>query len=327
MLSTILQLKRQNSTTYIYIVPLLLSLYSCRKDPQVKKIESSYSTNKLIVVVIDGPRYSETYGDSTYSNIPYQHLLQSEGSLCTSFYNMGTTNTVNGHTAICTGVYESIHNGGAETPSFPSFFQYYIQKYKINSDKAWIVCTKDKLEVLANTLMPGYINKYRPATNCGINGLGSGYRNDSTTQKVALHLLDSLQPNVMLINYKEPDASGHAANYPAYIEGIKTTDAYVYELWQFIQNNPAYKGKTTLIITNDHGRHNDGHLDGFVSHGDGCEGCRHISMLAIGPDIKKNHICTTRYSMIDITSTISRLFSLQMPYAQGKVMNDILIKP
>jgi phosphopentomutase len=100
----------------------------------------------------------------------------------------------------------------------------------------------------------------------------------------------------------------------------------VHEVWDFIQNDPYYKDQTTLIITNDHGRHDDGWKDGFVSHGDNCDGCRHISLLALGPDIKKNYVSTNDYSQIDITSTIASIFQLQMPFVKGKLMEDIFMK-
>ena len=39
-----------------------------------------------------------------------------------------------------------------------------------------------------------------------------------------------------------------------------------------------YKDKTTLIVSNDHGRHIDS-KGGFQNHGDDCAGCRHIEFL------------------------------------------------
>jgi bisphosphoglycerate-independent phosphoglycerate mutase (AlkP superfamily) len=138
--------------------------------------------------------------------------------------------------------------------------------------------------------------------------------------------LQSHHPDVLLVNYKEPDVSGHANNWGKYLLGIQNTDKYVHEVWDFIQNDPYYKDQTTLIITNDHGRHDDGWKDGFVSHGDNCDGCRHISLLALGPDIKKNYVSTNDYSQIDITSTIASIFQIQMPFVKGKLMEDIFIK-
>ncbi|WP_238555152.1 hypothetical protein [Chryseobacterium sp. P1-3] len=77
-----------------------------------------------------------------------------------------------------------------------------------------------------------------------------------------------------------------------------------------------------MIVSNDHGRHLDA-KGGFKSHGDGCEGCRHIEFFAIGPDFKKNTIITTgNYEQIDITSTIAELLRFPLQYGKGKVIKD-----
>lgn len=72
-------------------------------------------------------------------------------------------------------------------------------------------------------------------------------------------------PNVMVINLKDVDSYGHANNWNEYIKAIKTTDASIKEIWEYIQSLPAYKDKTTLIVSNDHGRHLDAN-GGFAEH-------------------------------------------------------------
>ncbi len=311
------------SNLVVFLLLICIIFLSCRKDiPLYRK----YKSTKVIVLIIDGPRYQETYGRNDRKYIPFQNQMSKEGTLCTSFYNYGVTNTVNGHTAICTGNYESLNNSGLDVPSYPSYMQYYIKNKKADKNKVWIIASKDKLQVLANTTNSEYKNKFMPQTDCGINGLFTGYREDSITQFHVMTTLQSHHPDVLLVNYKEPDVSGHANNWGKYLLGIQNTDKYVHEVWDFIQNDPYYKDQTTLIITNDHGRHDDGWKDGFVSHGDNCDGCRHISLLALGPDIKKNYVSTNDYSQIDITSTIASIFQLQMPFVKGKLMEDIFMK-
>jgi phosphopentomutase len=90
-----------------------------------------------------------------------------------------------------------------------------------------------------------------------------------------------------------------------------------------IQADPLYKDKTTLIITNDHGRHIDNVADGFVSHGDGCDGCRHIEFLAVGPDFKKGIGFDIPYEQTDISQTVAKLLNFKMDYGKGKLITDI----
>ncbi len=293
---------------------------SCSKDVAV----TNYATQNVIVVVVDGARYTETWGEPNHQFIPHRSSMLSEGVFCNRFYNQGTTSTVPGHTAMCTGVYQEINNGGAEYPMYPSFLQCWLHDYHRPASEAWVITTKDKLAVLSNCTHADWKDHYVPNTDCGINGLGTGYREDSTTFRKVKQTLKSYHPRLMLINFKQPDAAGHANDSMAYLQGIMDTDNYVYQLWNEIQNDDFYKNRTTLLVTNDHGRHTAGHLNGFVTHGDDCDGCRHIELFGLGPDFKKNYISSVRYEQIDIANTVAQLLGIQMPFAKGRCMSDIL---
>ena len=187
-----------------------------------------------------------------------------------------------------------------------------------------MVSTKDKLEVLSDCLDPVWAGTFRPRTDCGVNGNHTGYREDSTTYQ---HLLDTLvayHPHLVIVNFKEPDASGHANNWVNYVNGIRKVDEYVGGLWSFIQHDSVYRESTALFVTNDHGRHLQGVYDGFVSHWCSCEGCRHIFLLGMGPDFKTNYLETNQYSLVDISTTISELMHIDIPATEGKVMTTIL---
>lgn len=297
----------------------LIILLSCDRETVVKK----YKTENIFILVVDGARYSETWADMSHQNIPRRFSLLQQGVLCSQFYNNGFTHTCPGHQAMCTGVYENINNTGLQYPTNPSIFQHWLKTYQKNKSEAWVIATKDKLEVLSDCTNPQWHGTYRPSTDCGVNGLFSGYREDSITFERLKSITTNNHVRLAIVNFKQPDAAGHAADYPAYIQGIKDTDEYIFEFWNFIQNNPVYKDKTTLIVTNDHGRHLDGHLDGFISHGDLCEGCMHVEFFALGPDFKHNYISLTPYEQIDIANTVAELMNFKMPESNGKVMTDI----
>jgi hypothetical protein len=313
----------------IYLQILLLGI-SCGKNCVSKKdvadnIGNTYKTRNVIILVIDGPRYSETWGDSTHQYIPHMaNDLAKEGVIYTNFQNDGFTYTNSGHTALTTGFRQEIANSGERVyPDHPSIFQYFLKSSGKPKTSAWIITTKDKLEILANTRDPDWENKYMPSTDCGVNGIGTGYREDKVTLQSVKKILTRDHPNLVLINFKEPDASGHANNWKGYIQGIKDTDGYVWEIWNLINSDSTYKDKTTLIVTNDHGRHLNGIKDGFINHGDACEGCRHINFFAAGPDFKKNLIIDMEHSQVDVPATVSRLLGFPMPVTEGKALNDL----
>jgi predicted AlkP superfamily pyrophosphatase or phosphodiesterase len=306
------------------LIVLLSSSGVTSIDSGKKLPEQAYLTKNVIVLVIDGPRYSETFGDSTCQYIPHlSKELAPQGVLFTNFRNNGKTNTNSGHTAITTGVYQNIKNNGTELPKYPSYFQYYLKQKEVPKEKAWIVASKGKLNILANARKKGWFNCFMPSEYCGPNGNGNDYSPDERTWEVVMNKLEIDKPSLMLINLLEVDTRGHSNDWPNYLEAIKRTDDYAFRLWEYIQNSDYYKDNTTLIITNDHGRHIDGRKDGFKEHGDGCEGCRRMYMLALGPDFKKDQVVEEEYEQIDLSMTIAKLMNFSMPTSNGKVITPL----
>ena len=302
------------------ILLILIVCVSCKKGTQAPK----YLTENVIVVIMDGARYSETWGDPSHQYIPrLSNQMSPFGAVNTQFFNNGPTYTLAGHTSITTGFYQEIDNSGNELPKYPSIFQYYNAKYLPEKEDTWIITSKDKLEMLSNCQSIDFRDKYLPSANCGISGLGSGYRDDSVTYKVLIQTLSEYHPKLTLVNFREPDYSAHTGSWDNYLKGIRSTDEYIYRIWEYIQSDSSYNGKTTLFITNDHGRHLDGIPDGFVSHGDDCSGCRHIYFYAYGPDFKQGVILDTKRELVDITATISEILHLDMKYGTGKIMYEL----
>lgn len=295
----------------------------CKKDPEVPP----FKTKHVVIIVVDGARYQETWGNGELAYIPNRAAMAQYGSVCTDFHNPIYTFTNGGHAALTTGFDQYINNSGYQYPTYPGIFQCWRKMYNAPQSKCWVVSSKDKLFVLSdcdNSADTSWNHRFTASYDCGISGPFSGYREDSVTFNHAMNILNVHHPDLMLINFKEPDASAHAANWNGYLNGIVQTDTYVKQVWDFLQSDPYYAGTTTLFVTNDHGRHNDGHLDGFVSHGDNCEGCKHIELFAIGPDIKENYSCSEPYVLCDIAATTSHLLLFPMEHGTGRVMTKIL---
>jgi len=133
-------------------------------------------------------------------------------------------------------------------------------------------------------------------------------------------LLEQYTPSFFIIYLASVDHEGHSGNWDAYVESISVADSIVGMLWDYLQSNPFYAGTTTMIVTNDHGRHD---YD-FTGHGDGCDGCRTIQLLAIGPDIKKGLVSDVPRTIPDIVPTIGELLGFPTERATGTAMIEIL---
>ena len=304
------------------IIFLALLCLSLNTQANAQNSQTNYTTKYVYILVIDGPRYSETYGEPTCKYSPILcDSLKHEGTFYANFKNNGSTYTVPGHTAIVTGTYQRISNAGTALPKEPNIFQYFLKATGKDSTAAYVVASKGKLDVLVNTSHKKWNNQFVASTYCGPNGNGLGYgRDDKTFAKTTALLQSANPPQLMLINLLAVDVYGHANNWDKYLESITQTDLYAAKLWQMIQENPALRNQTTLFITNDHGRHLDGVRSGFVNHGCRCEGCRHISLLVLGPDTPKGVVVTEEAEMIDISKTIADLLHFEMPTSKGELL-------
>ena len=302
----------------IFVVSIFLFVFSsCEKDisdvdPTTK---SNYLTKNVVVVVIDGPRYIDSWNNSHVDNVPSQRKLIQEGVFFNNFYNDGATYTVSGHTAICTGYYEQMENGGKELPSNPSFFQQFLSQTNLPPQKSFLITSKEKLRVLGNSKNIYWKNRYSPA-------IDAFDRDDSLTYKKSIQILNNQKPILSLIHFKGPDYFGHQHNWVKYIKSIQEADRYVDSIWQFLQNNNHYKDKTTLLVTSDHGRHLDEIGSGFFDHGDRCDGCKHIYLLALGPDFEKGKIVSRYYGQIDIAPTIATLLNFNFK-SEGDQIDEL----
>ncbi len=297
---------------------LICLYYSCYKAPIPTK---KYKTEKVIVIVMDGARYSETWGDVAKTYIPnLGTTIANSGCVNSNFYNNGPTYTSPGHLAMISGQYYNLNNAGNELPPFPTIFQYFNEAYPLKS--SWIISSKDKLEVLTNTSDSTYNNLYLANTDCGNNGLGTGYRKDSITLYKALTIFQNSAPELTLINFREPDFTGHGNDWPGYLNEINKVDSLINEVFVFVNSNPNYKDKTTLFITNDHGRHDDRN-GGFNNHGDSCIGCKQLMFFAIGPDFRKNTLLSSPNELIDIAPTVAELLEFDLPNSNGNVMTNL----
>ncbi len=178
---------------------------------------------------------------------------------------------------------------------------------------------------MQNTADRAWRDESMPSQNCGVGGrgLGSEYRSDSATWQVIRTVLPQYHPRLVFINLKEPDEAGHAGNRNGYVAGIRGADQIVYHLWQYLQSDEFYRARTALFITNDHGRHLEDVGNGIRGHGDDCEGCRHLSLIALGPDFPAGHTVTAPHQSLDLPVTVGRIMGFRLPDSRGQVLGEL----
>ena len=98
----------------------------------------------------------------------------------------------------------------------------------------------------------------------------------------AIEYLKTEQPKILYIAYGTTDTWAHAGQYRFYLDAAHQIDEWIGDIWDYVQSRPAYKNKTALLITVDHGR---GTKAQWTSHGSEVEGASETWFAVIGPDI------------------------------------------
>jgi len=98
----------------------------------------------------------------------------------------------------------------------------------------------------------------------------------------AIDYLQQQRPRVLYVAFDETDDWAHDGRYDRYLQAAHRVDECARRLWETVQSLPAYRGKTTLLLTADHGR---GSGPKWKEHGKDVEGAEYIWLAALGPDI------------------------------------------
>lgn len=106
---------------------------------------------------------------------------------------------------------------------------------------------------------------------------------DVFTHYGAMDYLKTKKPRVLYIAYGETDEWAHAGEYRSYLDAGHQVDAWIKEIWNYVQTDPHYKNKTTLFITVDHGR-GDVEKEKWTSHGNSIQDSHEIWFGVMGPD-------------------------------------------
>jgi hypothetical protein len=106
--------------------------------------------------------------------------------------------------------------------------------------------------------------------------------NDVLSYRIAREFLKKNKPRVLWLGLGQSDDWAHARRYDLVLDYLHLADSLIAELWQTLQSMEPYRGRTTLIVTTDHGR---GRTPAdWAEHDAGIQGCQDIWIAIMGPD-------------------------------------------
>jgi len=147
---------------------------------------------------------------------------------------------------------------------------------------------------------------------------------DELSVFIARRLMRQFAPSLLWITLHDIDIA-HAGTFSLYVDGIRRTDRLCADIWNMIQSEPEYAGKTTMFILPDFGRDSDEAAggNGFQHHRTGDVRSRTTWMLAVGPGVRENVLIDRPVDSMDLVPTLGSYFGFSPRFAQGKPIGEL----
>ena len=149
---------------------------------------------------------------------------------------------------------EWLHQKPEFTGKIAAFTSWDVFPYIINAPRSGILVNSgfSKVGEIPTTSSVTQLNNLISQASGG----GNLTRFDALTFQAGLEYLKAKKPRILYLSFDETDAHGHGGHYDRLLASAHKEDGYLRQLWETVQGMPEYRGKTTLVITTDHGRGN-----------------------------------------------------------------------
>jgi hypothetical protein len=206
-----------------------------------------------------------------------------------------------GYNEILTGFPDSAINSNDYMPNPHSNVLAFLNAQAAYKNKVAAFGAWDAFDRILNEKVSGFpvINGFEsitqllqdPVAKSISEGLKDSYKPfkeveclDVYTHQQAFHYLQTKQPKALYISYGETDEWAHHAHYRDYLDAAHQVDAWIAQIWNWVQSTPGYKDNTYLLVTTDHGR---GFKEAWTDHGADVNGASSIWFALMGPNVQR----------------------------------------
>jgi hypothetical protein len=159
-----------------------------------------------------------------------------------------------------------------------AFSTWDVSPYFLNKWRSGLYVNADKDPIATGSPQSKLINDIHL-----LSMKPNGERLDIITYIAAREYFKEKKPKVLYISFDETDEYAHQGNYDYYLGAAHAEDGMIGDIWNLVQSLPAYRDKTTLLVTCDHGR-GDKIKSQWRDHGQKVEDASQIWFAVIGPD-------------------------------------------
>ena len=110
-------------------------------------------------------------------------------------------------------------------------------------------------------------------------------RFDVFTFRAAMAHLASARPRLLYLAFDETDDWAHDGRYYRLLDACARTDGYLKELWEWLEGQSEYRGRTHLLITTDHGRGRT--PKDWRDHGEKIAGAEDVWIALVSPAMSR----------------------------------------
>jgi type I phosphodiesterase/nucleotide pyrophosphatase len=141
---------------------------------------------------------------------------------------------------------------------------------------------------------------------------------DAPVMHAAVEALTSRTPRVLYVMLGETDEWAHGGRYDLYLDAAFRSDRFLARLWDRLQALPQYRGRTTLIVTTDHGR--GATPSDWTDHGRDVPAAETTWMAMLGPGsqpagVREDVTITTSQLAATVASLLGEDFRAGSPAA------------
>ena len=148
---------------------------------------------------------------------------------------------------------------------------------------------------------------------------------DELTFLVSREVLRKFSPRLLVVIFSDVEVA-HFGSYALHVGGIRTGDRLAFQLWQEIEANSEYKGKTTMVILPEFGRDPDGSTtNGFFNHRGDTESTRSTWMMTLGAAVDKPQIIERPIRHVDLCPTLAGLLGCPPMDSQGARLTELRV--
>ncbi len=146
---------------------------------------------------------------------------------------------------------------------------------------------------------------------------------DELTFFMTREIMRKFAPGLLVVVFSDVEAA-HFGSYAMHVAGIRTIDRLCSQLWQEVEANPDYRGRTTLVILPEFGRDPDGSsTNGFFNHRANADSTRDTWMLAAGAAVDRPQVIERPIQHVDLCPTLTALLGAKPLDAQGTRLGEL----